>query len=137
MLRTFFRHYSLYEYSFKPKVDLVLMTVPKDHLERSKANNASQMSTLKKSVDHADGSKSQVDMEGVSAVGADAGNKSIDSLDADAAVEKKSVTINEEQPVDDDKSAAKVEPIDWEKVGKIYKPESAIEDIIAKEMNRL
>lgn len=28
MLRTFFRHYSLYEYSFKPKVELVLMTIP-------------------------------------------------------------------------------------------------------------
>ena len=28
MLRTFFRHYSLYEYSFKPKVDIILMTIP-------------------------------------------------------------------------------------------------------------
>ncbi len=28
MLRTFFRHYSLYEYSFKPKIDLILMTLP-------------------------------------------------------------------------------------------------------------
>ena len=27
--------------------------------------------------------------------------------------------------------------IDWEKVGKIYKPESAIEDILKKEMERL
>tara|TARA_B110000305_G_C18813551_1_gene348105 strand:- start:251 stop:478 length:228 start_codon:yes stop_codon:yes gene_type:complete len=30
MLRTYFRHYSLYEYSFKPKVELVLMTIPRD-----------------------------------------------------------------------------------------------------------
>jgi len=30
LLRTFFRHYSLYEYSFKPKIDLILMTMPKD-----------------------------------------------------------------------------------------------------------
>lgn len=30
MLRTFFRHYSLYEYSFKPKIDLILMTLPPD-----------------------------------------------------------------------------------------------------------
>jgi len=29
MLGTFFRHYSLYEYSFKPKVDIMLMTLPK------------------------------------------------------------------------------------------------------------
>jgi hypothetical protein len=28
MLRTFFRHFVLYEYSFKPKVDLILMTLP-------------------------------------------------------------------------------------------------------------
>ena len=28
LLRTFFRHYSLYEYSFKPKIDLILMTLP-------------------------------------------------------------------------------------------------------------
>jgi hypothetical protein len=27
--------------------------------------------------------------------------------------------------------------VDWSKVGKIYKPESAIEDILAKEMGRL
>ena len=30
MLRTFFRHYSLYEYSFKPKVDIILMTMPEN-----------------------------------------------------------------------------------------------------------
>ena len=29
-LKTFFRHFSLYEYSFKPKVDLLLMTLPKE-----------------------------------------------------------------------------------------------------------
>ena len=52
MLRTFFRHYSLYEYSFKPKVDLVLMTVPKDHQERSKANESQSGSALKDSLEH-------------------------------------------------------------------------------------
>lgn len=31
----------------------------------------------------------------------------------------------------------KIESIDWDKVGKIYKPESAIEDILNKEMKRL
>ena len=31
MLKTYFRHFSLYEYSFKPKVDLLLMTVPKEY----------------------------------------------------------------------------------------------------------
>ena len=32
MLTTYFRHYSLYEYSFKPKVEIVLMTLPKGGL---------------------------------------------------------------------------------------------------------
>ena len=35
-LKTFFRHFSLYEYSFKPKVDLVLMTLPKEEEEQQK-----------------------------------------------------------------------------------------------------
>ena len=30
-----------------------------------------------------------------------------------------------------------IEHIDWEKVGKIYKPESAVDHIINKEMSRL
>lgn len=42
----------------------------------------------------------------------------------------------EEPPIEED-SAPKVEAIDWEKVGKIYKPESAIEDIISREVGRL
>ena len=33
--------------------------------------------------------------------------------------------------------SAKIDHIDWDKVGKIYKPESAIEDIISREMGRL
>ena len=33
-LKTFFRHFSLYEYSFKPKIDLVMMTLPKDEQKR-------------------------------------------------------------------------------------------------------
>lgn len=37
----------------------------------------------------------------------------------------------------EDESAPKIEAIDWDKVGKIYKPESAIEDIIGREMGRL
>ena len=45
MLQTFFRHYSLYEYSFKPKIDLFLQTLPqkvnsiKDLRENSTLNN--------------------------------------------------------------------------------------------------
>jgi len=31
MLQTYFRHYSLYEYAFKPKVDMLIHTYPKDH----------------------------------------------------------------------------------------------------------
>jgi len=31
MLQTYFRHFSLYEYSFKPKIDMLIHTNPKDH----------------------------------------------------------------------------------------------------------
>lgn len=34
MLMTFFRHYCLYEYAFKPKVDIVLMTLPPGGIPR-------------------------------------------------------------------------------------------------------
>lgn len=34
MLNSFFRHFALYEYSFKPKVELVLMTIPKEQTEQ-------------------------------------------------------------------------------------------------------
>lgn len=40
MLRTFFRHFCLYEYSFKPKVDLILMTQP---TETPNSANASKL----------------------------------------------------------------------------------------------
>ena len=40
MLQTFFRHYSLYEYSFKPKVEIVLMTLPKGGLPRDSTSGA-------------------------------------------------------------------------------------------------
>ena len=44
---------------------------------------------------------------------------------------------DEEPPIDEEGSAPKIDAIDWDKVGKIYKPESAIEDIISREMGRL
>ena len=42
MLRTFFRHYSLYEYSFKPKVDIILMTMP-ENVNQESAKGPSSM----------------------------------------------------------------------------------------------
>ena len=45
---------------------------------------------------------------------------------------------DEEPPLEgEDESAPKIDAIDWDKVGKIYKPESAIEDIINREVGRL
>ena len=32
VIKNFFRHYSLYEYSFKPKVDLNLVTMPFENI---------------------------------------------------------------------------------------------------------
>jgi hypothetical protein len=112
MLRTFFRHFCLYEYSFKPKVDLILMTIPAEipgnHSQNgSKLTNHSQM----------DGNKiTDLNLEAVN------GQEAPTPEGADAS------------PVPE---SAKIDHIDWDKVGKIYKPESAIEDIISREMGRL
>jgi len=38
-------------------------------------------------------------------------------------------------PVEEEEK--KIDTIDWDKVGKLYKPESAIEDIINKELKRV
>ena len=50
MLNNFFRHYCLYEYSFKPKVDIILMTLPKGGIPKSSSGNNTRMSR-----DHYDG----------------------------------------------------------------------------------
>jgi len=48
------------------------------------------------------------------------------------------LTNDPSQAVISNRSSGKpIEKIDWAKVGKIYKPESAIEDILNKEVNRL
>ena len=43
MLQTFFRHYSMYEYSFKPKVDLFLQTLPQKVESRKDLKEASTL----------------------------------------------------------------------------------------------
>lgn len=82
--------------------------------------------------------KSQEEMDNEVAQAADAAGVmsqgSLPGMDGEATEKKSQVTIAEGGP---DSQSGKIEAIDWEKVGKIYKPESAIEDIIAKEMNRL
>ena len=121
MLRTFFRHFCLYEYSFKPKVDLILMTVPQEI--PNKSANVSKLtgggsqfeaSNMSKQIGELD----LAQMEGVEPPGMDAEE-------------------DEEPPLGEDESAPKIDAIDWDKVGKIYKPESAIEDIISREVGRL
>lgn len=75
----------------------------------------------------------------------DAQRASQNALDADApdmeGMEGKEGSIHDGAMDSVAGSAAaegqKIDNIDWEKVGKIYKPESAIEDILAREMGRL
>ena len=110
MLKTFFRHFTLYEYSFKPKVELMLMTVPKGGIPTKN----SQEEDLAQGVSEAVGN---LDLDTDQAPGGDMGQ---DMSQADPT-----------SPINAG------DKIDWEKVGRIYKPESAVEHIVAKEMGRL
>ena len=42
MLNTFFRHFSMYEYSFKPKVELMLVTQKKEEAMKQETGEMSQ-----------------------------------------------------------------------------------------------
>lgn len=118
MLRTYFRHYSLYEYSFKPKVELVLMTIPRD---------------VKKPTE-----QSVEDVKEASVIGSQAADGEAPPNGSNRDAENPSKLTGEQRPgsvMEEEEN--KVDSIDWDKVGKIYKPESAIEDILNKEMKRL
>ena len=109
MLRTFFRHYSLYEYSFKPKVDIVLMTMPKGGLPTGEQGTADKLQKTEEVPEN----HTQSPMH--------------------TATKSEAAEISQDQ----DAASSPSQHIDWEKVGKIYKPESAIEHIVSKEMDRL
>ena len=120
MLNTFFRHFSMYEYSFKPKVELMLVTQKKEEAQKQET-----------------GEMSQQDAEDVS--------QKLGNLDIEGAIPPPGQSVMEDMGMDlSNRSPQPVserqevdQNIDWTKVGKLYKPESAIEHIVAKEMSRL
>ena len=136
MMRTFFRHYSLYEYSFKPKVELVLNTIPKGGYKQVdiSLNKDEMTKSMQGKPSFLDRPVTDTEMEGVLNK-----NKSIPSI---GGVTGDGAAPGSNREVLDASKAGSVEDqevsqIDWDKVGKIYKPESAIEHIIGKEMGRL
>lgn len=110
MLNTFFRHYCLYEYSFKPKVDIILMTLPKGGIPKSSTGG----DHTRMSRDHPDGSVHEMDYPSQS------------HMDGTPMEQMDHEMGEQEDP-----------NIDWQKVGRLYKPESAIDHIVNKEMTRL
>lgn len=78
--------------------------------------------------------------EGITSLDLDAANASAPDEAAEKAMEsgldKSRQSAGSPEPGHED-SQTKLESIDWDKVGKIYKPESAIEEIIGKEIGRL
>jgi hypothetical protein len=96
---------------------LVLVTYPKDQLERQKMmQDAEEAARDSQNALDAD----QVDMEGM---------EGMDGSQKDPGMDEDGSAVGAD--------GQKLDPIDWDKVGKIYKPESAIEDIVAREMGRL
>ena len=105
-LSSFFRHYSLYEYSFKPKIDLELRTMHRGYKEQP----------LVEEVSH-EISKMNNEIENGSQIGAMSGSV-IRSPTPEHYINLGG-NIENEDP--------NAEPIDWDKVGKCYKPESGIQ----------
>lgn len=131
MMRTFFRHYSLYEYSFKPKIELILQTLPKDgsiKVDKTPdelAENTQNDGLLDVSMGNAADITRQSNISG-----------------ARPSVQTNNNATEMEGSVPPGKSASQSQladgqAIDWNKVGRIYKPESAVEHIISSEMKRL
>lgn len=116
MLQSFFRHYILYEYSFKPKVELVLMTMPLRGGETGRNTGEESMQQESVGMEGMD-----IDMD--ASVG---GAPSLQKSDMNASKDGKTPDLD-----------SKGDPIDWDKVGRIYKPTSAITDIISNEVGRL
>ena len=141
MLRTFFRHYSLYEYSFKPKVDIILMTMPENVNQESAMGPGSEANASLIEASKANDEIGEINLDG--------------TVPNDALDEKASSVGRSRQSRQDREATGQATPqlegskqeskenlnssgqVDWSKVGKIYKPDSAIEDILQKEMGRL
>lgn len=117
-LSSFFRHYSLYEYSFKPKIDLELRTQNKDFKEQSSVQEISK-----------EVSKINNEMELASQLDAPISASAHRSATPGQAVLDISTNQENEDP--------NATPIDWDRVGRVYKPESGIEQIVNKESDRL
>lgn len=124
MMRTFFRHYSLYEYSFKPKIELVIQTIPKNGI--TKTPQPDIIPNLPEGTVEIDALGNYVEPSRQSNLASDLQNPM-------AEQPTNAVDGAERSPAASHKSAA----IDWDKVGRIYKPESAVEHIISQEMGRL
>ena len=129
MLRTFFRHYSLYEYSFKPKVELVLMTIPKGGFKEINITTDREMTQSMQGKAFLDKPVTDEDL-----------NKehqaSIGSLGEGAAPGSQNNSARNDAKTESQEDS-EIQNIDWDKVGKIYKPDSAIDHIISKEVSRI
>jgi len=138
---TFLRHFSLYEFAFKPRVELVLRTDPvivtkfnapivsldDAEMEEVEENEASRMRAFLGAKNDEAAADIITELVANSRTG-DFQNPNNDSLD-------KSGLGDEESP---EKDAEEGEhEIDWKKVGKVYEPNAFVEDVVSREMDRL
>jgi hypothetical protein len=115
MLNSFFRHYAMYEYSFKPKVEIVLMTLPKGGIPGESTDK---------------GRESREKMNNV--------NEALSNLDLEKSAKEMATDVTPQNQSQSQEAEEEEDPnIDWQKVGRLYKPESAIDHIVNKEMSRL
>ena len=141
-MSTFLRHFSLYEFAFKPRVELVLRSDPMINIKfNAELNKLDDM----QEVDDADAEKMKAFLGSMQEFSIESmpGMQGEQLIETSRSVTKTSPRM--QQPLITDRSkASKIKTldhdmpeVDWRKVGKIHDSNAEINDVIAKEMERL
>lgn len=140
-MSTFLRHFSLYEFAFKPRVELMLRSDPMINIKfNAELNKLDDM----QEVDDADAEKMKAFLGSMQEVSIDSmpGMQGEQLIETSRSVTK---TSRHQQPLNSDRSKGSriktldhdMPEVDWRKVGKIHDSNAEINDVIAKEMERL
>ena len=140
---TFLRHFSLYEFAFKPRVELVLKTQPPmvtafnacieplGEMEVVEAEEAAKMKAFLGGASFGLGGIESMHSTGEGPSAMSANREERASMHAEEVNDE----IGDKDLGDEEKS--QVEEIDWARVGKIYDRGTDINDVIKREIGRI
>ena len=130
--QTFLRHFCLYEFAFKPRVDLILRTEPIMNLKLN-----SKLTSLTGMI--------EVDLNEIKTFKAMLGHTSHEDVTSEHVREELKSQMSSKSPAafsalespHADISRPQESQVDWSKVGKVYQPNTNLEEVVNKEMGRL